>query len=197
MGMDLNPRIGYFINQELSKDSLKRMGRLICDQWHALQTILNYTCLCPITWKVPIGPHPSIFCTVQAKSNDQLHLFEKQKQDITIDNYVHRRLGLIKENSDYSWSTNLICHCFPLLSTSFANLKHGRTTEKNIYRSKGETGRTKNRPSYLIILLHTSRIDLTSGFCSWNSLRKSSLANKDITQLGTGNGTWETCSFPI
>lgn len=123
--------------------------------------------------------------------------FRKKKQDITIDNYVHRRLGLIKENSDYSWSTNLICHCFPLLSTSFANLKHGRTTEKNIYRSKGETGRTKNRPSYLIILLHTSRIDLTSGFCSWNSLRKSSLANKDITQLGTGNGTRETCSFPI
>lgn len=143
MGMDLNPRIGYFINQELSKDSLKRMGRLICDQWHALQTILNYTCLCPITWKVPIGPHPSIFCTVQAKSNDQLHLFEKQKQDITIDNYVHRRLGLIKENSDYSWSTNLICHCFPLLSTSFANLKHGRTTEKIYIDQKVKQGEPK------------------------------------------------------
>jgi len=25
---------------------------------------------------------------------------------------------------------------------------------------------------------HTSRIDITSGFCSWNSLRKSSLKNE-------------------
>lgn len=196
MGRDLNPRTGYFINQEPSKDSLKR-GEI--DKWPITCTANKFKIYLPMPNYLEGSqrPHPSIFCTFQAKSRDQLHLFEKQKQGITIDNNVHCRLGLIKEKSDYGWSTNLVRHCFPLLSTSFPYLKHGRTREKNVYGSKGETGRTKNRLSYLIILLHTSRIDLTSGFCSWNSLRKSSLANKDITQLGTANGTGKTCSFPI
>lgn len=135
MGRDLNPRTGYFINQEPSKDSLKR-GEI--DKWPITCTANKFKIYLPMPNYLEGShrPHPSIFCTFQAKSRDQLHLFEKQKQGITIDNNVHCRLGLIKEKSDYGWSTNLVRHCFPLLSTSFPYLKHGRTREKNVYGSK-------------------------------------------------------------
>lgn len=33
--------------------------------------------------------------------------------------------------------------------------------------------------------IHTSRIDFTSGFCSWNSLRKSSLKNEKELPVNT------------
>ena len=83
------------------------------------------------------------------------------------------------------YSTNLICHCFPLLSACLANLKDGRIFH---VKEKKRDSKQEREGKKLIIYCKrcstlTSRIDLTSGFCTWNSLRKSSLEKQSKIQF--------------
>ena len=97
----------------------------------------------------------------------------------------HRMVLTIKE-----YSVHQLKHKphMSLFSTSLHKLCQSEVWKyiETSWKSKGEEGERKVDRISMIILTHTSRIDLTPGFCSWNSLRKSSLEkSKTITSSET------------